>query len=152
MLYFAYGSNLNWEQMKYRCPDCVPITKATLKGWELQFRGPLDIEPEKNSSVQGVVFRISERDLENLDAYEGYPSCYTRKKVTLLDNKRCQLITAMVYVMTGTRKNRGLCPPSRGYLQCVLQGHEDFSISDKQVWEALDRTEQPKAKRRKQHA
>ena len=41
MMYFAYGSNLNWDQMKVRCPDCFPIAKATLKGWKLQSKlGP----------------------------------------------------------------------------------------------------------------
>lgn len=144
MLYFAYGSNLNWEQMKRRCPDCFPTAKATLKKWRLQFRGPLDIEPDENSEVQGVVFNISDQDLKNLDRYEGYPSCYIRKMVTLISNKQDQLIRAMVYVMTNTRKDQQLCQPSEGYLQCVLQGCEDFDIEDVQVWEAVDR-----AKRRR---
>lgn len=149
MIYFAYGSNLNWEQMKVRCPDCFPITTATLKGWKLQFRGPLDIEPDPKSEVQGVVFYISDQDLENLDYYEGYPTCYKRVMVSLIDNKRNQLMKAAVYVMTNTRKNRGLVQPSKGYLQCVLQGHEDFNISNTQVWDALDRAKKKRKNLRK---
>lgn len=138
-MYFAYGSNLNWDQMKMRCPDCHPVTKATLKEWKLQFRGPLDIEPDTESEVQGVVFSISENDLKNLDAYEGFPTCYTRKIVALVNNRKNQLIRATIYVMTKTRKGRDLWKPSRKYLQCVLQGHSDFDIPDNQVWKALNR-------------
>jgi gamma-glutamylcyclotransferase (GGCT)/AIG2-like uncharacterized protein YtfP len=141
MMYFAYGSNLNWEQMKQRCPDCFPVARATLKGWKLQFRGPLDIEPDARSEVHGAVFSISEDDLEALDQYEGFPNCYTRKTVTMLDNKREQLISAIVYVMTRTRKGKGLYMPSKGYLQCCLQGYEDFGIPETQIWDALDRVE-----------
>lgn len=33
--YFAYGSNLNVEQMKGRCPDSIGISPAVLNGWKL---------------------------------------------------------------------------------------------------------------------
>ena len=38
MLYFAYGSNLNWNQMlKDRCPGAKFITKYNLYGYKLIF-------------------------------------------------------------------------------------------------------------------
>lgn len=38
-LYFAYGSNINLEQMEHRCPDAQLVGPVTLQNYELQFRG-----------------------------------------------------------------------------------------------------------------
>lgn len=38
-LYIAYGSNLNLEQMKHRCPTAEVVGTAELKNWRLWFRG-----------------------------------------------------------------------------------------------------------------
>ena len=35
--YFAYGSNLNFEQMAYRCPEATVVGTAKLNGYELAF-------------------------------------------------------------------------------------------------------------------
>jgi len=37
--YLAYGSNLNLEQMAYRCPTAKPVGVTTLKNYQLLFRG-----------------------------------------------------------------------------------------------------------------
>ncbi len=37
--YIAYGSNLNVTQMRMRCPRATILGTATLKGWELLFKG-----------------------------------------------------------------------------------------------------------------
>ena len=36
-LYIAYGSNLNLNQMKYRCPTAKLVGKGTIENYELQF-------------------------------------------------------------------------------------------------------------------
>ena len=38
-LYIAYGSNLNLEQMKHRCPTAEVVGTSVLRGWQLRFRG-----------------------------------------------------------------------------------------------------------------
>ena len=38
-LYVAYGSNLNKEQMKYRCPDSKVYATGVIEDYELQFKG-----------------------------------------------------------------------------------------------------------------
>ena len=37
-LYFAYGSNLNLDQMARRCPDAEPVGRVRLDGYRLAFR------------------------------------------------------------------------------------------------------------------
>lgn len=50
-LYAAYGSNINLEQMAYRCPHSTVAGTAMLKGYELQFRHHATIEPNEESEV-----------------------------------------------------------------------------------------------------
>ena len=53
--YFAYGSNLNFEQMAYRCPEATVVGTAKLDGYELAFRrGYLTILPKEGASVEGL--------------------------------------------------------------------------------------------------
>lgn len=40
-LYFAYGSNINLDQMAQRCPDAQVVGPVTLENYELLFHGNL---------------------------------------------------------------------------------------------------------------
>ena len=37
-LYIAYGSNINLEQMAYRCPHSKVVGTSEIKDYELEFR------------------------------------------------------------------------------------------------------------------
>ena len=81
MLYFAYGSNLNHFQMKKRCRDSKFLKIIELKDYKLTFRSiyrAADIEPKKNSLVQGALFDISKTDEKKLDLYEDFPTLYKK--------------------------------------------------------------------------
>ena len=47
--YLAYGSNLNKEQMAYRCPGAIPVGTMMLEGYELLFRAPGVLTIEENA-------------------------------------------------------------------------------------------------------
>lgn len=52
--YFAYGSNLNFDQMAYRCPEATVVGTAKLDGYELAFRrGYLTILPKRAQASKG---------------------------------------------------------------------------------------------------
>ena len=38
-LYVAYGSNLNKQQMRHRCPSAKPVYTGYLNNWELIYEG-----------------------------------------------------------------------------------------------------------------
>ena len=38
-LYFAYGSNINLDQMAYRCPAAQVVGPVVLEDYKLLFRG-----------------------------------------------------------------------------------------------------------------
>ena len=80
MLYFAYGSNMIWKQMKERCPSARFLCRARLPDYKLAFTwfsstrkcGVADVTPLEGSCVWGVVYQIGARDVGRLDWKEGY--------------------------------------------------------------------------------
>ena len=86
--YIAYGSNLNIYQMRFRCPTARIIGTAVIPNYELLFKGSktgsyLTIEPKKGSSVPVAVWETTGQDEAALDRYEGYPTFYYKKELTL---------------------------------------------------------------------
>ena len=80
MLYFAYGSNLNWHQMKKeRCPGSKFLKSHNLKGYKLCFShktnhsiyGHANIIKSKKSTVLGALWKITKKNEKVLDLYEG---------------------------------------------------------------------------------
>ena len=132
MYYFAYGSNLSKKQMKERCPDSKPMFVATLPnykivfvGWSRQRRGGVaSIKPFRGEKVLGGIYEISERDLRQLDKYEGYPGSYNRLNVTVFDEDG-KPIEAVTYIKAGQLEET---QPSREYLAIIQQGYRDWAI------------------------
>ena len=79
-LYIAYGSNINLEQMAYRCPHSKVVGTSEIKDYELEFRGVATIVPNKGARVPVLIWELDERDLPTLNKYEGYPISTGRKK------------------------------------------------------------------------
>ena len=82
-LYFAYGSNINLEQMAYRCPNSTVAGAAMLKGYELQFRYHATIEPNADAEVPILLWKLEAQDERFLDRYEGFPNIIARKALLL---------------------------------------------------------------------
>lgn len=140
MLYLAYGSNMNLGQMDYRCPNSKVVCNGELRGWKLVFNVHADVIKTDNEEdvVPVVAWDIgSNEDWRRLDMYEGYPSYYIKEIVNvILDNGEVE--EAIVYVMADNRK--GICPPSKGYFECIEQGYMDNGIDLSYLYEALDYT------------
>lgn len=127
-LYVAYGSNLNFEQMKYRCPTAKLYGIGTINGYELQFKGSshsafATIAPKEDASVPVAVWEIKLRDELSLDRYEGYPSHYFKQNVSV--QLHGEEVSAMVYIMN-LKMNFGL--PSPHYYRTVHQGYVDCGM------------------------
>lgn len=137
-LYIAYGSNLNMEQMMFRCPDARPYASGLINGWKLVFRGSktgsyCSIIPSKDDAVPVGIWEISEKDEQNLDIYEGYPRFYSKEYVKLKTASGEK--EAMVYIIN--KKARPGLPSSR-YIDVCRQGYKDFNLP-MDVWEnAID--------------
>lgn len=85
-IYIAYGSNMDTEQMAYRCPDAICIGTAMLKDWRLMFKSCFaTIEREKGYNTPVTLWNISKKDEKNLDRYEGYPDFYYKTDIVFDD-------------------------------------------------------------------
>lgn len=143
--YLAYGSNLNMEQMKHRCPTAKPIGTAVIENNVLTFRGSgsgyyLTIEPKIGSKVPVGVWEVTAADEAALDRYEGYPRFYSKADVTLdvipLDGGKSARKKAFYYFMNDDSE---LGLPSDFYVQTCLQGYADFGFDKRILKRTLER-------------
>lgn len=142
--YLAYGSNLNIEQMKCRCPSSIRVGTGFIDGYRLMFKGSktgsyLTIEKAKGYKVPVGVFKVSDCDEIALDRYEGYPDFYYKKEIEIdylsLKKKETKHTKAFIYIMHEERK---LGIPTNYYLGVCLHGYLTFHFDTKLLEEALN--------------
>ena len=131
-LYVAYGSNLNLEQMAYRCPKAKVVGCGVLKDYQLTFRRVATIEPVKGAETPVGVWEITPRDECALDIYEGYPRMYRKEMVDVVmyDGTIKQ---AMVYIMNDGHAGM----PSDYYYNTILRGYRDVGLDEKYLEGAI---------------
>lgn len=139
-LYIAYGSNMDEEQMRYRCPDAKVTGTGTVEGYGLLFKGGTDhayatIEPEKGSSISVLVWEISERDEQRLDRYEGYPKFYYKKNICVEVNGEQK--KAMVYIMD---ERNPLNRPSNEYYYILKNAYQKFGFNGTVLEMAIEKS------------
>ena len=123
-LYIAYGSNLNLEQMAFRCPTAKVVGKSELKDYELLFRGGrrgavATVEPKAGSTVPVLVWEIQKK--------------YDKQMLEIeLDGK---IVPAMVYVMT---PGHSFGIPSDYYSNVIWQGYETAGFETQFLEDAIE--------------
>lgn len=136
-LYVAYGSNLNLNQMAFRCPKAKVVGKGVLKDYQLTFRHVATIEPVKDAETPVGVWEITPRDERALDIYEGYPRMYRKETVDVVMHDGT-IKQAMVYIM-----NDGYAGmPSSYYYNTILKGYKDIGLDEKYLEDAIADTKQ----------
>ena len=142
-LYFAYGSNINLEQMAFRCPNARVVGPVTLENYELLFRGHArgdgvaTIAFKNGSVVHGLLWEITSACETSLDFYEGYPRLYQKESVTVRD-RNGQQITVMAYVMTDNEQWQSPAMPSSPYYKGIQDGYRQNGLpvqALKDAWE-----------------
>ncbi len=135
-IYIAYGSNMNIEQMKKRCPNSRRLGVSQIEGYALEFHGckgaVATIVLREDSRVPVVIWEISERDELNLDRYEGFPRLYFKKDFQIFLGKH--KVNAFAYIMSG---GYDVGIPSEYYFNTILEGYTDNGIDTKPLFSAL---------------
>ena len=138
-LYVAYGSNLNKQQMKGRCPDAKFVGTGVIENYELQFKGSpygahATIAPQKGASVPVGLWMIQSRDESRLDMYEGYRKTgyrYYDKEQICVNLTDGASVIGMVYIMD---QKMDFGQPTPGYYETVRKGYTDCGL-DKSILE-----------------
>lgn len=127
-LYLAYGSNLNKEQMSWRCPQARPVAKTWLHDYRLVFQGNphgahANVIPWEGYEVPVVVWEIDAADERQLDVYEGVRGGYYTKEYMQVEVAG-EAREALIYIMT----EHGYGLPTDGYLETIAEGYDDFNL------------------------
>ncbi len=125
--YFAYGSNLNHQQMKnIRCIGSKYLKAFFLKDYKLIFCHPNKLNKfgygnvikKKGSKTPGAIWKITRKHEEILDRYEGFPNTY-QKEYFYLNGKKI-----MFYIM----KKYHLKNPPKSYIDTINEGYKNCNI------------------------
>jgi len=124
--YFAYGANLSLDSMAWRCPAARPVTAFYLRDWRLELHCHATIRPSPGDSVAGALWCITPDCEASLDAFEGYPTYYSK---CVLEQDGIQF---MVYEMTPPLTGS----PSQGYVDLLAEGYQDWQLPLPSLYQA----------------
>ena len=155
MLYFAYASNLDPQQMQERCPGHRVVGLASLHDHRIAFPrfserwggGTASPVHAHGQQIWGVVFDISDEQMAVLDSHEDFRSAgdqhnaYDRETVTVDvvrpdDGSVPRRVRAATYVARPSNPQ----PPSRRYMDAILRGAAHHRLPEDYI-EALRKTE-----------
>lgn len=144
--YIAYGSNLNVNQMKKRCPSARIIGISNIQNYELLFKGSktgyyLTIEPKVGESVPVAVWETTVEDEKALDCYEGFPVFYDKTEMILpvkeIQTGKVKNRKGYVYIMN---QNRPQGMPSSYYVNTCMEGYLYFGFDTKILKKAIEKS------------
>ena len=133
MFYFAYGSNMNWQQMQRRCPSSQFFCLARLPGYHfaiarhsrLRRCGTANIFPRADREVWGIVYEVSDSDLLILDSFE---DGYRREKVFVFrDGESRGSIEVLTYI---AEKEDNAPLPNPEYKRLIVEGAKHWNVPE----------------------
>lgn len=144
MLYFAYASNMYWQQMRERCPSARFICVAELKDHRLAFTresthrgcGVGDVVSEPGKNVWGVVYEVDEGDIVRLDQAEGFvpgslDNAYTREECQVyIDGNEKKPVNVSIYFAV-KQDNPPL--PNWKYKQLIVEGAKFWHLPSEYI-------------------
>jgi gamma-glutamylcyclotransferase len=137
VLYFAYGSNMDWCQMRERCPSAQFLSVALLKDHRLAFTryspkrecGVADAVHDEGAGVWGVVYELPDTEIAMLDKCEGFrpdrerhENHYVREEHHVYrDGEEERPLLAQVYF---ANQQQNPPRPSAEYKKLIVEGAE----------------------------
>lgn len=131
MRYFAYGSNLNWQQMQRRCPSAQFVCAARLFDYQfgitrrsrLRNCGTANVSPARGKEVWGAIYNVSDADLIVMDGFE---DGYRREILSVHPSGNGDgPISVLVYV---AEIETNVPLPSAEYKRLILEGAKHWQL------------------------
>lgn len=135
-LYFAYGSNLNEDDLRKWCrremheyplvkergADFLPDQEVVFNHKSTQRNGGvLNLRPVVGHAVPGILFEVAPGGWEVLDRKEGAPRAYRQEPVVVLSSSG-QEVEAIAYVVPEDRVTTPFVEPHADYVNVVREG------------------------------
>ena len=130
--YFAYGSNMNREQMSRRCPGAEFGSLAVLKGWTyfINGNGYAGVQKRPGSETHGCLWTLSESHWVALDRYEAVAEgFYERVLLEVEVGVHRMKLRTWVYLSTDRTYGR----PSSQYQRIVTEGGREIGLPTGQL-------------------
>lgn len=118
--YLSYGSNLLPRQMAQRVDGAKPVERVRIRDRRLAFGGGNNVatlQRERGSTAAGVLWYMPEKAFEVMDAYEGCPRKYRRKRIKVRGYNDLPVYTYLL--RDGEEKG---AKPYRDYYRRILDG------------------------------
>ena len=154
MMYFGYGSNLDWNDWKGYCernrrsPDgFIEIEPAWVLGHNLKFHyhssgrkgGAADIVPLNHyHATPGALFELDEDTWETMNMKEGTRGGYYEPKEVRIVRQSGQICTALTYVVCEDKIKPHYTEPSTEYEHLIRQGLLSRSLPDSGLNHSMD--------------
>ncbi len=146
MFYFAYGSNMDWAQIRERCPSARFVGVAALPDYRLAFTrrsikrecGVADAVCDEGQRLWGVVYEISDLAIGKLDKSEGYRpgrkrnSYWRRECMVFLDGDEQGPLTGWTY-FADPQTNPP--PPNQAYKNLIISGARHWHLPEEYIEE-----------------
>lgn len=136
--YFAYGSNLLEARFKKHCPSAKRITVGKINNYRLDFGNHFSqnwnghvatIVPEKNSYVEGVVWKIPDNEIKFLDDQEDvHRNTYNTLFVPVYIGNIIRYCYCYQLTDLPCQNNHNL--PSKSYLETIIKGAKESNLSN----------------------
>lgn len=131
--YFAYGSNMDSNRLECRVGrGGVEWAIGVVHGWDLVFNkvandgsGYANIRPGEQGILYGVLYLLSEQELQNLDCREGVPKHYKRVRLPVQTEEGT--IEAIAYMAVESKVREGL-KPRCDYLEHLVRGAKEHNL------------------------
>lgn len=146
--YFAYGSCMCPVDLKRTLGENThdyAIGPATLKGYRLGFYkrsklrncGVLDIVPDPNSHVEGVLYKLPWRLSDRLDEREEVPTNGYRHEMVNVSSQGKLYANVRTYVVVNKLSEE--VAPNDWYFNVVLRGAVTCGLPEEYCWQLFDR-------------
>lgn len=148
-LYFAYGSNVDKERIRKRCPSARVIVTGKLQGYKLVFNmmgnksegkggGIANITKSAGDHVYGILYRIDIKELEKLNALE----ISMNYEVEQLNISVSESVSATAIVYICRQESDVTYVPTKNYKEFILNGMkkhkfpQDYQILVEKIMES----------------
>jgi cation transport regulator ChaC len=143
--YFAYGSNMDEDQMASRCPGSQLFGRAQLPrhSFLINERGVASVIPAQDSVTHGLLWTITPAGEKALDRYDGAArGHYVKDFVDVQPDGSGETVQALIYLASNKRPG----VPRSGYLERIIQAAREHGfpreyVADLESWMATRKTQ-----------
>jgi len=135
--YFAYGSNINEQQMRKRCPESKLFGKGFLCDYQLDFTisdperwgggGCADVVSMPGGKVWGLIYEMGDKDEISLDNAEGSRYRKIYKEIDIGNGKKIKAFLYEVIDKAPFKK------PSNKYLRNIKNGALEHKFNEEYI-------------------